>query len=408
MSGKVPVPCLLVLITILSTIAISGGSPAPTLGAAVKIVPVGQHRADNVSVQNAAVIDESRLAIVGTVSNPNADAPHNFAPNGAIVDMTLASSKAFTNGHDTQIRHIAVGRGRIVTTADGRDEFLRIWNLNREVQDEPIRIEPQNNDPNATANDYGIALFPNSDRVAVRVDEQIHVIDFAAPNKRRTYDYPEKLLQYLGGPVVVSHDERTITCCTFPIHELVCWEVKSRKRVQFPIPLQGEKSAEWQRANPHGRQTESFLKPLQFLSNSSVFLLRSHMQLIDQKFPDTLDESKIDPAQRSTLTVGLPKGQIDHLGMGRSDLTFYAALDPTQTWLALVGSAPAENAKADQPRRGELRVYDFKARKLVHRELTAEADPLTWVGFTPSGKRLVAASAVGLVRWWDIGPVKAP
>ncbi len=50
---------------------------------------------------------------------------------------------------------------------------------------------------------------------------------------------------------------------------------------------------------------------------------------------------------------------------------------------------------------GELRVYHLATGTLVYRD-QMEYGPVDWVAFTPSGKRIVASTADGNVRWWDV------
>ena len=50
-----------------------------------------------------------------------------------------------------------------------------------------------------------------------------------------------------------------------------------------------------------------------------------------------------------------------------------------------------------------MRVYHLPARTLAFRQ-QFEHLPLTWVSFTPSGNRIVAATADGRVMWWDVKP----
>ncbi len=104
----------------------------------------------------------------------------------------------------------------------------------------------------------------------------------------------------------------------------------------------------------------------------------------------------IDPARRTAIPTG----------MGTSAGTLACAFDPTGEWLAVVGEGWPEpgqvEPKDEITRWAEVRVYHAATARLVHREQVLGRYTLTWVAFTPGGKRLVAATLGGTVHWWDV------
>ncbi len=69
----------------------------------------------------------------------------------------------------------------------------------------------------------------------------------------------------------------------------------------------------------------------------------------------------------------------------------------------MVGTAHGDRPlPADGTFYSEPRVYHFATARLVHREQVLARMALSWVAFSPSGKRLCAATGNGVLHWWDV------
>lgn len=104
-------------------------SPAPKDKPTIRVAPGGDMKLDDLRVEDAAVIDENRIVLVGSKSGPEDADPDKLAVNGAIIDLGMKSTRTFTNGHKARIKSVSVGRGRIATVSTENDPALRIWDL---------------------------------------------------------------------------------------------------------------------------------------------------------------------------------------------------------------------------------------------------------------------------------------
>lgn len=380
-----------VAVLTLSSLAGIALSKPPAGGASIRIVAPQRFQVADLCVLDAAVIDESTIILVGTRTFDDEDniTTRDVKPNGAILDLTTKTFKPFTNGHTAQICSMSVARGRIVTVSDTQDPMLRVWDLKANKSADPIKIEVPDDEMNFK--DYAVACLHGSDRVAVRVEEQISVIDLAKPEARQHYLNPLDKKAFLYGPIAVSRDDLTLACCTVNGPNLIYWDTKNRKTTIQAMSLEGTVD----------NIIQSTIDSIHFLSNNSLLLCRNHRT--QQEVPEGLDESKTDAVRRAIVKVRFPDGQVEPLGLGQTAATRFCAVDPTETWLATVGSSPPDKpTPAVVTQSGELRVYNLATKKLVYREQTNKPLPLTWVAFTPSGKRLVATCVDGTVHWWDV------
>lgn len=138
-------------------------APLPKDKPTLRVSPAGEIKLADLRAEDAALIDENTVVLVGTKPDEEVADPNRFVPRGAIVDLAKKTSRPFTNGHTAWIY---------------RDPVLRIWDVKAGKSIAAIDIEK----PEASR--FGVACFHTSDRIAIAVGEQVIVLDPTKPDER--------------------------------------------------------------------------------------------------------------------------------------------------------------------------------------------------------------------------------
>lgn len=371
---------LAVLVGVVPTPA-PGGTPGFARAAddpKLRLTAAGELKVADLGVHVGAVIDEDTVVLVGTTAppeDPNID-PKTLAANGAIVDLAGKKARPFTNGHKTPIVGVAYARGRIATTSDERDPLLGLWDVKAGRGLAGVELEPLPR-PFQTCRRY-VAWFHKTDRMAIADEERVIVLDPARPGFRTHLPVPEA--EGWAGELAVSPDDTRIACLTGKCG-LVVWDVATKKATTVSLlPGKVEEEELW-RWHASG---------CAFGPGGELYAWRNG----PDEVPKKVAEADVPAWRRSVVRIDLPEGKVVPLGLGTSVATLDCAFDPTGTWMAVVGNGHTAP---------EVRVYRLKTRELVFREqMDAQDLGEVWVGFTPSGKRLVSANYNGRVKWWDV------
>jgi WD40 repeat protein len=334
-------------------------------------------------VEDLAVIDESTAVVVGTKDGPEDADPDKLGPNGAIIDLTRGTSRPFTNGHTARICSVSAARGRVATASNNRDPVLRVWDLGANRTVAAVEIEK----PGDRVTHYGAAWFHESDRVAVAADTRVVVFDPARPGDRAEFACPPGSARWVEKPAVGPGD--AWLACPADRATVVFWEVATRKATAVSLLPKG--------ADPDGSGWS--VDAVRFGPKGELFACRSSGS--EDEVPENTAEKDVPADRRGVVRIDLPAGRVVPLGMGQTVYTLSCAADPTGTWLVTGGTSRLDRPGPDAKTGGELRVYRMPYGELVHREQPKDSLPLKWVSFTPGGKRVVAATHDGVVRWWD-------
>jgi WD40 repeat protein len=371
------------------------GKPSVRLGQPVEIA------VDELERYGAALLaDNESIVVVGRKGldpGPGEPADPDIPPPGAaIVSLKTKAARRFTNGHISRISSVAGSAdGAYIVTAGTYDLVgdLRVWDAKAGKALNPIDVSGDA----SKSKWFSISCLNRSPRVAVARLDKVSIIDLTRPVQRfdLTADYlsgtwPDKL--------AISPDDKYLACTTGS-KQVVIWDLATKKVLGAPslIP-EGEDVKDW--------------------SASGLCFTKSGMQLIasrekqGQEVPKGTPEAKV-PANRWPLVmIDIPSQKITPLGMGNQCGTLHFALHPSGDWVATVGPSWSDKPIAGDPNAmtGEIRVYHFPTRTLVHK-VQCDPDPDTgfypsWVGFTPDGKKLVAVSHPAKIRAWDFTPVK--
>ncbi len=363
----------------------ASSAPVPNGIPAIRVKLVGAMQIPDLAIEDAAILDESKVVAVGTLSEEKGgiEEPDRREPSGAILDLVKKTHRPFDNGHKSRIVTVSASGNRIVTTGNYRDPYLRVWDLKKDRAFAEIKIGV----PGATTSlHFGAACFHKDDRIAVAADGKVFVVDPAKPDDRSHYDFPDGNEEWTNYKPVVSADDRWIAEY-IGLGEVVFWDSVSKKAKSVKLAPEGkDKEVRWLSAE------------FVFGEKGAVFGFRhaEHREILENVL-----ESKAPAERRGVVRIDLGKGTFEPLKMGHSNFTLACVIDPTETWLATGGNSHTDKPRKDDQTAGELRIYHLPTQTLVHKE-QLEGLPLMWVAFTPSGKRIVAATADGNVRWWDI------
>ncbi|HEY7329377.1 MAG TPA: hypothetical protein VH592_17175 [Gemmataceae bacterium] len=359
---------------------------APAPRDKIHLAPAGKVKVDNLVVNDAALIDEYRVVIVGRTGSVEDDvAMFEGVPNGAIIDLAKKSAQHFANRHPTQIWGVSSYGGRIVTVSTGErvagltDCFMRTivrgWDLKAQESKEVVKLGD-------SAASCQVRCFHKSDRVVVDEVEQLFVLDPAKPKERMELACPAGV-EFLSHPLAVSPDDAWIACTGSERDQVVCFELATKKATVVAV-------------TPKDAGEKWFVYGLAFSPSGKLYVCRGGNA---EQVPKGKAEKDVPAERRGTVRIDLPDGKVVPLNMGHTFGTSGCAVDGTETWLATVGGSRPDK-QPDGVFVGELRVYNLASGKLAYRE-QFEGGP-GWVWFTPSGKRLVCATSNGMVRWWDV------
>ena len=357
--------------------------PLPKESPTLALKFAGEMKIDDQTIDSAAIIDEGAVVVVG--ANRDADEarePDKPEPKGAILDLTKKTQKPFTNGHTRRIWSVSVSGTRIATVSNYLDPVLRIWDWKANKSVAEIEIEK----PEDSAVRYRVASFHKDDRIAIAANNRVIVLDPAKPDARTEHSSPDDC-KWLGS-VVVSPDDTRIAGIGFD-GLVAVWKVGTDKATSFSIiPNNPEEEESW---SAHG---------LCFGPKGTLLVTRIGGQF--DEVPKGRKEKDVPADRRGVVRIDLENQKVIPSKMGHTSNTCTCAIDPSGTWLATGGfSHPDKPLRNGHLVAGELRVYHLATGTLVYRD-QMEYGPVDWVAFTPSGKRIVAATADGNVRWWDV------
>jgi WD40 repeat protein len=357
---------------VLVPLAVLTSAPAPK--DKISLAPAGKLKVDKLVVNDAALIDENRVVIVGRQGDAedyeNVPGMNDGVPNGAIIDLAKKSAQPFTNQHMTQIWGVSSYGGRVLTTSASLTKtFLRSWDLKTQQGKEVVKFDD-------VLPDCQVRCFHNSDKVVLDELERLSVFSPAKPKERLELACPAGM-EWLSGPLAVSPDDAWIACTGSERGQVVCFEVATKKATVVAV-------------TPKDAGEKWFAGGFAFSRSGKLFACRRGNS---DEVPKGKDEKDVPAERRGVVRIDLPEGRVVPLNMGHTFRTLGCAIDRTETWLATVGSSRADPG-------GELRVYNLASGKLAYRE-QFEGGPM-WAWFTPSGKRLVCVTWDGVVRWWDV------
>lgn len=118
-------------VTLLTMLVYSQVWPSPEPGEELKarLVLSGKIQIDNLRVEDAAMIDDKTVVLVGTKVGAEDEDPNKLDPHGVILDLPTKTTQVFTNGHTARICSVAARRGLIATVSIYRDPVVRIWDI---------------------------------------------------------------------------------------------------------------------------------------------------------------------------------------------------------------------------------------------------------------------------------------
>lgn len=323
--------------------------------------------------------NDKSIVVVGTTDLTDIPDLRKAPAGGVSINMTTRAIDNFTNSHRARISGVGLSRrsSRIVTTSTSEDPVVRIWNL--------VDHRPAGSIDLSTAKihlEFGVACFHRDDRVAVTTDDKISIFDLNGEKKRidiDTFEMPQS--------PVVSPDDRYIAWET-PKSRIVVWDNKATK-VAFStlMPLAGAENRQWTIS------AKAFTKS----SKEIIVAMTSNTDEV----PSGVPESKVLSENRGLFCFNITKGEIKPLGIGQQISTLGFALHPSERWIVTVGpSWPDEAARKNGKHSvGELRVFDFKSKSLLHHVQFDDFYP-SMAAFTHDGKTLIAIDSRGRIRWW--------
>jgi WD40 repeat protein len=366
---------------VFAPLAVLTSAPAPT--DKLHLAPAGTVKAVNLAVNDAALIDENRIVLVGwqgDANDGNVPDPDGGVPNGAIIDLTKKSVQPFADRHTSQIWSVSSYGGRVVSGSISRFEkaLLCSWDLKAQKNTAAVKLAH-------APMSYRFRCFHRSSRIVLDETERLLVLDPARPQERMELPCPPDV-KWLSYPLAVSPDDAWIACID-DRGQVVCFELATKKATVTSIAPQDARG-KWR------------VSAFAFAPSGKLFVCRYSGK--SDEVPKGKDEKDVPAERRGIVRVDLPEGKAVPLKMGHTSGPSACAVDGTETWLATVGLSRADK-NPDQDV-GELRVYNISSGKLAYREQLKDGVP-GWVWFTPSGKRLVCATNDGIVRWWDV-PVR--
>ncbi len=376
---------LVVVLPAFAAINLAQSAPAPKDKPTIRLVQTGKVKLDDLVIDDIAVIDDNTVVVVGRKGDvEDVMALDRGDPRGAIVDLAKKSARPFTNEHKARICSVSVSGSRMVTSSTDLDPFLRVWDLKAQKTIAAIGIGNPNDDNLSFR--CSIRCFYKSNRVVVEAAKQLIVFDLAKVKDRVELACPPAA-QWLSDPIAISPDDAWIAC-TADRGQVVFWKVATQKATTVSLtPKKVDDPDKWSAGG------------VTFSPSGKLFAWRSESA---DEVPKGKSEKDVPADRRGVVQIDLHSGKVIPLGMGQSIYTLGCTIDPTDTWLATVGSS-----RPDKPRRdgattvGELRVYNLSSKELAYRQ-QVEGLPLKWVSFTPNGKRIVCATLDGIVRWWDV------
>ncbi len=345
------------------------------------------------------MVDDNTVILVGSTDGPEDADPLRLDPNGWVLDLTRKTPpRRFTNGHSAALTSVSVGYGMVATTSSTLDPVLRVSDLKSGKAVAEVKLAEPDRFQNAIPS-FNARWPHKSPRLAVQVGEQIALFDPKLPTKRTEYRLAPGSNAFLFRHFAVSRDDERIACVgrfrrpdgSSRGDVVFVWTVGKAEPVAIPtVPEDADDPNEWR----IGRVT--------FGPDGTLLALRTGP---GSEVPNGVAEKDAPADRRAVVRIDPDRKRAIATGMGMHHSALHCAFDPSGTWLALAGhSRPDRPNPKDGTFYSELRVYHFATARLVHREQVLARMALSWVAFSPSGKRLCAATGNGVLHWWDVEP----
>ncbi len=298
-------------------------SPVPKDKPPIRLAPGGDMKIDDLRVEDAAVIDENRIVLVGSKSGPEDAHPDTLDVNGVILDLAKKSTQTFTNGHKARIKSVSVGRGRIATVSTKNDPALRIWDFKAGKTIKEIRINkifanvrevyrdgepPQEYD--------AVAWFHKSDRLAIAASEYVILLDPNKPDEPSLLRTPmltrtdkrENVVVsdwFTKEPLTISPDDAWAAC---PVGRanIVFWSLKTEEAADVSLVPKGAKDPEnWS------------VDGATFAPSGKLLAWRTNLRF--DEVPKGKAEKDVPTERRGVVRIEIrdaPKGKVVPLGIG--------------------------------------------------------------------------------------------
>jgi len=361
-------------------------APLPKAGPGLTVKLAGEIKLPKVFIHAAAFLTGEKLVVVGTVPFRDDDPdvrPFALAPNGAILDLAKKTHVPFTNEHTQGMKCVSVLGDRILTTSSVRDPYLRVWDTKA---NKPLDAVPLAKVGESSVPVFGVAAFHKGNRIAVTVDDRVLVFDPSKPKERVGYRLPDGENRWTNDKISISLDDAWIAAYGGKC-DTVFWNIETKKATVVSLtPDKIEDDDNWSS------------RGVCFTAKGELLAWRSNGPA---EVPAGKAEADVPADRRGVVKIDLLTGKVTPLKIGHTYHTFSCVADPTGTWLATGGSGVFDKPKGDETGGGELRIYHLPTQKLVFRDQVG-GFPLTRVLFSPNGKRLVATTLNGIVRWWDV------
>jgi len=390
---------LITAVVLLATVCLerSDLNAQPVNSQDLRIRGAGRAVHDDFRVADGAVVDDATVILVGSTDGPEDAHERDLNANGWIVDLTKKSPRRrFTNGQTAPLVSVAVGHGMVATTSTTLDPVLRVSDLKSGKAVAEVSLAEPDRFGNATRSFHARWLH-RSARLAVLVDKHIQLLDPKAPTDRTHYRLGNVVDGLLFADLAVAPDDARIACAARfqppgseeRLDGVLVWTVGRENPVAVStVPTKAERPADWRTGG------------ITIGARGDIVAKRGDSQI---EVPKGTAEKDVPAGRRGVVRIDPVGKSCVPTGMGTTYHTIRCAFDPTGRWLAVVGSAHADGpAPKDDTFASELRVYEFATARLVHREQVFARMALSWVAFSPSGKRLCAATGNGTLHWWDV------
>ncbi len=326
--------------------------------------------------------------------------PEVVTPKGYVIDFAKKSSKEFLNDHRRPIVDMVRTKGgkQIYTVSNHSEGQVRVWDVVKKESSLHIHFKSKELFKSDEGSSYDgpvggidIALLPSRGGVAALLDDKIAL---TAKNPKDRVDLDgEPFKDTIVSNPSVDHQDLYLACHTR--ETVLVWNLKT-KEVYSTIPAVPKHA-------PDSPDNIS-IRDMRFANTSSlIYIVRNGND--DEILEDErAKEDKVPSDKRGIWVVDIKAGTTEPLGFGTSRRTERFALDPTDRWMAIAGTAFDDNGEEFDNKVitvFELRIYDMKTKALVLRKQFKNFDPYH-LHFSDDGKKLICAGSFGEVRSWSI------
>lgn len=370
--------------------------PAEKSGAGFRATDPGRMQLHDIAIRDGAVVDDNTVVVVGATDGPEGADDADLAPNGWVLDLTRrAPPQRFTNGHSAPLTSVAFGHGMLATASTTLDPVLRVSDARTKQPVAAVGLAEKRPD---TVQVFSARWLHKTPRLAVVTSySQVQVFDPKSTAAPTRYHLGAKIDGWLSKDIAISPDDVRIACAAKVRQPgtgdkraaVVVWGIDRDNPVAVPVtPATATDPHDW------------FAWAVSIGPRGDVIARRSNTAV---EVPKGTAEKDVPHERRAVVRIDPERRQVVPTGMGTSVGTLGCAFDPSGAWLAVVGTAhPDGPARKDDTFASEVRVYEAVTARLVFREQVWARLALTWVSFSPSGKRLVAATANGVLHWWNV------